>query len=98
MLGGLPTDPPVLSTGLFRYFQLFPLSSVIQESMKCSEASFRRMVVRMRLGDRRTEEGIIENPSGSGPIQETISQVLPPSLVRVQNTRPSRPFSFDAVM
>src|SRR3954449_9070130 len=97
-LGGLPTEPPELSTGRLRKLQLLPLSLVLQASMKCSGPSFRRIVVRMRDGDRRTEEGMMEKPSGSGPIHDTLSHVRPPSLVRIRSTRPSRPFSFDAVM
>src|SRR5437667_11874293 len=98
MLGGLPTDPPVDSAGLFRKFQVRPLSSEAQASMKWLGPSLRRSVVRMRVGESRTEDDMMEKPAGSGPIQATSFQVLPPSVVRVQNTRPSRPFSLDAVM
>src|SRR5437773_8718337 len=90
MLGGLPTDPPVDSAGLFRKFQVRPLSPETQASMKWLGPSLRRIAVRMRAGESRTEDDMIEKPSGSGPIHETRFQVLPPSVVRVQDTRPSR--------
>src|SRR5262245_57885931 len=98
VLGGLPTDPPVDSAGLLKNFQLCPLSSVSQASIQCSGPSLRRMVVRILVGDSRTDDGMMAKPAGSGPIHDTRSHVLPPSVVRVQNTRPSRPFSLDAVM
>ena len=44
----------------------------------------------------KTVEGMIAYPDGSGPMNETNRQVRPPSVVRAQNGRPSRPFSFDA--
>ena len=39
--------------------------------MKCSGPSFRLIVVRMREGVKRTDDGMMEKPSGSGPIYET---------------------------
>ena len=41
---------------------------------------------------------MMENPSGSGPIQETKFQVLPESVVRTHRGLPSLPFAFAAVM
>ena len=61
-------------------------------------APLRRIAVRTRVGESRTEDDMIEKASGSGPIQDTSFQVLQPSVVRVQKTRPSRPFSLEAVM
>src|SRR5262249_6397059 len=98
MLGGLPTDPPVDAAGLFKKLQVRPLSSVAQASMKWLGPSLRRMAVRIRVGESRTEEDMMANPSGSGPIQETSFQVFPPAVVRAQKTRPSRPLSLGAVM
>ena len=47
--------------------------------------------------EHRTVEGMMEKPSGSGPIQETKLSVLKPSVVRVQNGLPSLPFVLEAV-
>ena len=41
---------------------------------------------------------MMENPSGSVPIQETRFQVLPESVVRTQRGLPSLPLAFAAVM
>src|SRR5436309_1023588 len=98
MLGGLPTEPPVDSTGLLRNVHVSPLSPVMYASMKCAAPSLRRSIVRMVVGDNLTDDGIMENPAGSGPIHPIASHVLPPSIVRMHNTRPSRPSSFDPVM
>ncbi|MBA7651149.1 hypothetical protein ES703_58964 [subsurface metagenome] len=49
------------------------------------------------LSEIRTVEGIIENPSGSGDIQEMKSIVRPPSVVLAQKGLPSLPFVLVAV-
>jgi hypothetical protein len=98
MLEGLPFELPVFSTGRLKKRQVWPLSSELQASMKCWEPSFCRNVVRIRVGDRRTDDGMMLKPFGSSPIQETKFQVLPPSVVRMHRVLPSRPFSFEAVM
>ena len=53
----------------------------------------------MNVGDSRTDEGMMAKsfPSGSGPTNPTRFQVTPPSFVRTQMTRPSRPFVLAAV-
>src|SRR5437667_373754 len=90
MLGGLPTDPPVDSAGLFRKFQVRPLSSEAQASMKWLGPSLRRSVVRMRVGESRTEDDMMEKPAGSGPIQATSFQVWPPSRLRAKRREDGR--------
>jgi len=80
MLGGLPTDPPVEGAGRSgRRRQLAPSSSVSYISIQCCGPSLRRMAVMMRVGERRTEDGMMANPSGSGPSQERNFHVAPPS-------------------
>src|SRR5512146_234901 len=78
MLEGLPCEPPVDSAGRLMSFQLLPLSSLSHPSTQCVFPSLQRRVDRIFVGDSRTEEGMIENPFGSGPIQLMNSQVLPP--------------------
>jgi hypothetical protein len=96
-LEGFPCDPPVDSAGRLRKFQLFPLSSDNHPSIQCEGPSLHRMVLNILDGESRTEADMIEKPLGSGPIHETNSHVLPPSMVRVQKTRPSLPSCFEAV-
>jgi hypothetical protein len=55
------------------------------------------------FSEHRTDEGMMENArisptvGGSGVIQETKSNVFPPSRVRVQKGLPSFPFGLEAV-
>src|SRR5262245_45154061 len=96
-LGGFPCEPPVESAGRLRNCQVRPSSADCQASIQCSGPSLHRIVLSILAPDSRTEAGMIEKPLGSGPIHDTKLQVFPPSVVRVQKTRPSRPSCFDAV-
>src|SRR5262245_30811131 len=93
MLGGLP--PPVSGAGLLTNRHVFPAASDRYASMKARC----RTAVRMLSFESRADDGMIAKsaPSGSGPTNETKLQVLPPSRVRTQITRPSLPFDFAAV-
>ena len=55
------------------------------------------MVVTRAWDETRAVEGMIAEPSGSGPMKETKFHVRPPSVVLATNGRPSRPLAFDAV-
>ena len=66
--------------------QILPACAVVRREVGSDPAPrvvpALRTVTRMSVSDSRTEAGMIENPtSGSGPIQETNSQVAPPSVV-----------------
>ena len=98
MLGGLPDDPPVDGAGRSgSRRQLAPSSPVSNISIQFCDPSLRRMAVMMRVGERRTEEGMMANPSGSGPSQDRNFHVAPPSRVQAQKTRPSLPLVLAAV-
>src|SRR3984957_17719244 len=80
--GGLPTDPPVSGTGLFKNFPELPLPLERYASIQCVSPSSRRIDVKIVAFESRTLDGMMEKPLGSGPIQETNCQLKPPSAVR----------------
>ncbi len=66
-------------------------------SIQVPVASRRRTMVTSLPNGSLSVEGMIEKPSGSGPIQETSRQLSPPSDVRAHSGRPSRAFDLEAV-
>src|SRR6185312_1882202 len=99
MLGGFPLCPPAERAGRLSRCQLETLSSVLYKSIQVvSGGSFTRVAVMIVEPETRTLEGMMENPLGSSPRNETKRQLRPPSKVRAHNTRPSLPSRFAAVI